>query len=84
MKINNRLLVEFVSGSTPWNCCTVHVLRISSLIAKTDKELILLANMAGFSGQGERVLRRWTEKAEDNDCNLFHCAEVEILCDSGD
>jgi hypothetical protein len=83
MKINTRLNVELVKGYAG-NCYTVHTLHIKSLFNRDDATLIKLANLAGFSGQGERVVRRWTEKAEDNDCNFFQCAEVVIECDSGD
>jgi hypothetical protein len=84
MKINNRIGVEFVSGGNAGRCFVRHTLKVWALNRQlTDKEAFDLCGLAGFWGS-KRIVRRWTEKPEDDTCNTFYCCTVENEEDSSD
>jgi hypothetical protein len=84
MKINNRIGVELVSGATVGRCFVRHTLKVWALNrALTDSAVFGLCDLAGFWGS-KRVVRRWTEKPEDNAYNTFNCCEVVNEEDSSD
>lgn len=85
MTINHRLGVEFKGGSQLGNCyygSGYVVWRLNQPL--TDAEATNLVRMSGFYGQDVRVTRRWEEKPEDNDHNLFHFCAVDGETDSSD
>lgn len=85
MTIKNRLLVEYVSSNSPWNCCSKIHTRVSILNKElTDKQIIELVILAGFDGQQIRVTNRTKQLAEGDKYNYYHIYDVETLCDSSD
>ena len=74
MKINNRIGVEFVSGTG--RHFVRHTLKVWALNrALKDEQVFSLCELAGVWGS-KRVVRRWTEQPEDDTCNTFNCCEV--------
>lgn len=86
MIINNRLLVEYICGYSPWDCCTKTYSRVSILNKElTDEQVIELIELAGLGcGQTVRIINKTKTLADNDKFNYFYIYNVETLCDSSD